>query len=140
MTVSWKPQIFEDCFNSRFCALWMDLSVSICFPRIMYSSSFDKFIFFFIISPDGLTTFVISISSSALCIGHSFCGTTSKSGLFATFLSSLPCSSKKQGFLLGCYLFRNFECLFCFRLNIYRPQQPLLLYCHSHSTSKVIFF
>ena len=30
--------------------------------------------------------------------------------------------------------------LFCFRLNIYRLRQSLLLYCHSNSTSKVIFF
>ena len=64
ITVSWKPQTFGNCFDSRLCAMLIDSSVSICFPRIVHSSSFEKFILLFlIISPDALTTFVISVIS-----------------------------------------------------------------------------
>ena len=118
----------------------IDSPVSICFPRILRSSSFEKLIFpFFIISPDALATFVISTSFYALCIGHLSSRTTSKSGLSAT--CSLPSMLvKKQGFIRECNLFRNFKCLFCFRLNIYHLQQLLLLCFHSHSSIKVRFF
>ena len=68
-------------------------------------------------SPDALTTFVISISSSALCIGHSSSRTTSKSGLSATFCKT-SMLVKKQGIIQRCYLFRSIKCLFCFQLNI----------------------
>ena len=133
------------CFGNHRCleTVLMDSLVSICFPRIVHSSSFEKFIFLFLImSPDALTTFAISISSSALCIGYSSSRTTSKSGLSATFCKTFMLV-KKQGIIQRCYLFRNFKCLFCIQLNIYRPSivhQLLLLCCHSHSTSKVIFF
>ena len=53
VTVSWKPQIFWNCFDSRLFAMLMDSSVSIHLPRIVRSSSFEKFIFLFLIISPG---------------------------------------------------------------------------------------
>ena len=94
----------------------MDSLVSIYFPRVVCSSSIEKFTFFIILS-DALTMFVISFSSSVLCIAH----LPSRLLLIQGFLLHFFKPSmfiKKQGFIQVCYLFWNFKCLFCFWLNI----------------------
>ena len=95
ITVSSKPQIFGNCLDSRLCSILMNSSVSM-FSKIVRPSSFEKNMSFFCYFARRFNTFVISTSSSALCIGHSSSRTTSKSGLSTIFFKTFHARQKTR--------------------------------------------